>query len=554
MFLIKNKFLILAGLIGFLLGVFHFPSLQDAVENAQIIAGIVEYPFQTPQLYFQKKLWSLPPQLLAILLSLGISEKVLSFFTSGVLGLTSFTGLSLIARSFYKKDHPGIAAIPLIIFFFLIFEFAPTYDISLIDTSSTSGTFGISWALITLGLYFNNKKSFSYFCLGLLASIHAIWFIWVSLSFILVFLIFEKSKKEIFLKYYKFLFSGILLSTISLTCYFLMREVLPINIVTNNKSQFASYFFENWDVHRRQIPLGLGLIMGLSLPLISYRHKKYSDIFNFSLVISGLTLFVTIYSQFNLPLMWLMPHRFINIAILLFGALLISSIDSRKKVIHICALLGSIIFLHYYYDLYRLYPEIKKEYLFNLGVLLLSFVGLNYIDIKKIKPHKYFHIPVIAVGLLISLYYLSFGKRAFVYSLNFYKDYNSSDFFKKISARKGFLLTCPNCSHFQLKTRSPIILEVDTMDDLAYGPEMADEFNSYFKALYGLDLYNRPKSWSRSVHVPKDVIKTDWEQRSEAQWSDLIKKYQLKGIIVPKYWKLPLESIENDKFRFYYKD
>ena len=56
---------------------------------AQVLAGLVTYPPDSPIAIAQARLWSLVPQCGALLLSLGMSEAVLSQILSGLLGLVS---------------------------------------------------------------------------------------------------------------------------------------------------------------------------------------------------------------------------------------------------------------------------------------------------------------------------------------------------------------------------------------------------------------------------------------------------------------------------------
>lgn len=549
----RNKYFLISSLLGLLFGIFHFPSLQDAVENAQVIAGIVEYPTMTPQLYFQNKLWSLPPQLLAILLKLGFNEKVLSFFTSGLLGMLSFAALSLISRAIHKKDSVFILATPLITFFFLLYDFAPTYDISLLDTSSTSGSIGLSWAVICLGLYLNDKKKFFYFSIGLLASIHATWFIWTSLAVLIHFLSFQSNKSQEIKAYYKYLISGAGLSFLSL-CFYLINKVnFPVVSNTLDQSEFLKYFFNNWDVHRRSIPFTLGSLISIALPVLTFSlRESHRKVFQLSIVLSFFNALIIILSQFSFTLLWLMPHRFINISILIFPVILLSVLQYRKYLLHSVVTLVGIVFLHYYYDSYRIYPEIKTEYLFNIGVFLLIMAGTVLIHHKRAVFSKFNQIPPILIASLIVLYYVSFVSRAFEYNLKHYKDISNSNLHLEISKKSGILLTCPNCSHFQLTSRSPILVEIDTMDDLAYAPYIADSFNNILKEVYHLDLMNRPKNWNRTIHVPKDAIKSIWEDRTREEWVTIIRKYGLKGVVTPKHWNLKLNSFGDDKYSFFY--
>lgn len=548
----KYKYLLLSSLTGFLFGIIHYSSLQDVVENAQIIAGIIDYPYQTPQLYFQKTLWSLPAQLLAILLKLGFTERTLSILMSGLLGGLSFLSLSMFTYAVKKRDTLVGYCTPLVVFYFLLYDFAPTYDISLLDTKSTSGAFGLSWGVLTISSFLANKKRPSYTLLGLLASVHPIWFIWVSLIFLTHFILFNKEKKDSFLFSYPYLFAGLLVSIVSLTIYQLTVSTDTIAYITTNIDTYLDYFFSNWDVHRRTIPISAGVILALSLPLNTLKSRKEnSELHQVMMVTSVLVLISTVISNLTSASHMLMPHRFLNIGIYIFPVLLLSIYSEKKSAIHNLLLFIGICFLHFYYGNYKSFEVLREQYLFNISVFMLCMIPIIFIPFKT-KLFKYRKAPLYIVSFSILIKHIIAAGPALKYNLDDYQDYTNSEFFKFIQQRDGVLLTCPNCSHFQIRAKSPILLEVDTMDDLPYAPEMFQEFNHYFKKLYGLDLLNRDINWPRNVHVPQDAVKIAWEERSREDWKEIFSKYKLKGVVVPKHWKLKLNVISGRKESFYY--
>src|SRR3989337_2496361 len=88
--------LAITGIIGFYFGMFHAGTLQSAIENAQVLAGIVRYPSSNPFYIYQVKLWTIINQALAIFLYFGVSEYALSFAISGIVGMLVFQALSLL--------------------------------------------------------------------------------------------------------------------------------------------------------------------------------------------------------------------------------------------------------------------------------------------------------------------------------------------------------------------------------------------------------------------------------------------------------------------------
>jgi len=90
--------LAVAGVLGFAAGLWHAEH-QDAVETAQVLAGIVTYPPDNPVYVYDLKIWNLCVQGLALALRLGVPERVLSVAVSGLMGALSFQALTLCARA-----------------------------------------------------------------------------------------------------------------------------------------------------------------------------------------------------------------------------------------------------------------------------------------------------------------------------------------------------------------------------------------------------------------------------------------------------------------------
>src|SRR4051812_16940439 len=62
-----------SGAVGFLLGELH-PSWHDALEPAQVLAGLVRYPIPTPVYLYSVQTWTVIHQVLALALLAGLSE------------------------------------------------------------------------------------------------------------------------------------------------------------------------------------------------------------------------------------------------------------------------------------------------------------------------------------------------------------------------------------------------------------------------------------------------------------------------------------------------
>ena len=92
--------LLASGALGFHLGYARFPDWQVPVESAQVLAGLVTYPEETPFYVHHMKLWTVLHQVCAVFLRAGVSEIGLSRVVSGLLGMLSLQALAMFTFAF----------------------------------------------------------------------------------------------------------------------------------------------------------------------------------------------------------------------------------------------------------------------------------------------------------------------------------------------------------------------------------------------------------------------------------------------------------------------
>src|SRR5688572_25312687 len=86
---------LVSALMGLFLGIAS--GWQVALESAQVVAGVVQYPRDNPFAMYHLKTWTLLHQVPAALLALGAPERVLAMAIGGVTGVISFVALALCA-------------------------------------------------------------------------------------------------------------------------------------------------------------------------------------------------------------------------------------------------------------------------------------------------------------------------------------------------------------------------------------------------------------------------------------------------------------------------
>ena len=158
--------------MGFVVGA-AFATFHQAVEFAQVTAGIVEYPSNNTFHYFQTHGWSLTVQLSGVLLRMGVTERLASILLSGALGVFWFVSASLLTFALSRNWMLGLLS-PLVMFglYFDVIPDGVSYPVYLMSFRQTFGVAGLLSSLLTLSLIAAGCKRAGAFFLGLGFSLH----------------------------------------------------------------------------------------------------------------------------------------------------------------------------------------------------------------------------------------------------------------------------------------------------------------------------------------------------------------------------------------------
>ena len=178
--------LILSGALGWHVGAGAFADWQVAVESAQVVARLVEYPPGNPFYVYHTKLWTILHQGLAVLLAAGLSERTLSVAVSGLLGMVSFQALSLTVYAL-SRDVLIAAGASALIFFTRVAEANAIYPIWLVGTSHTYGVIALSYCALVVGFLGCGWYRTGLFLLGLAPAVHPSLGAWLILVGAIVF-------------------------------------------------------------------------------------------------------------------------------------------------------------------------------------------------------------------------------------------------------------------------------------------------------------------------------------------------------------------------------
>lgn len=159
-----------AGLLGLALGASR-AELQHAVESAQVLAGIVHYPPESPLGVYHLRLWTILNQLLALGLRSGLSERALSVAVSAGVGMLSFQALALCTLASGRDRWLALAS-PAWIYFLGLYDLPVCYPVLLLGYPYTFGMVGTSYGLLALSLLGLGCRRTALFLLGLAPAMH----------------------------------------------------------------------------------------------------------------------------------------------------------------------------------------------------------------------------------------------------------------------------------------------------------------------------------------------------------------------------------------------
>jgi len=360
-----------AAIVGLIHGL-KLAHLQVALEGAQVLSGLVEYPAQSPQHIYYSKLWTLLNQIPALFLLLGVSERVLSIAISGLGGALFYVGLALVSFAVTKKLFLSVVAPSVILWTGMAGAISGiNYPVVLFNSPHTYGSFGLSFCVLVLGLIGCGRLRSAALIAGLTLSVHPSWGVWInSLAIPLILYEFRKERMILFETIWWWLI-GATISAMSLMWWYFYAPGIGIS-ASNEIGKYAAVFIEKWDFHRKPISLsasnpylvshlwGLTVIACAAI-LAGYNvfrstsstnlaEKLFFKIALCSSIGSVIFILILLLPQDLIPsvLIMLMPNRWANLGIIIFLPLLIGTLVAgcRKNCVipYLLAFLAILIF------------------------------------------------------------------------------------------------------------------------------------------------------------------------------------------------------------------
>lgn len=567
--------LILSGLFGFRVGMIGFPDWQVAVETAQVVAGVVEYPAQTPFYIYHSQLWTVLHHVLAIPLKAGVSELTLSRIMSGVLGMVTFQALSMFVYALCRSIPLAIGAAALIVFTRSA-EYGTVYPIFLLGTVHTYGAIGLSAAVLVVALLGAGCYRSGAMLLGILPCIHPSLGIWTGVAVAAGALSdFHRLRVELRPAFRWFL-AGCAVTIASLIFHFAFVYDAPAG-ATRWSPEDLSVYIRLWDSHRGSIDLGqIGVRLNFAAMMIAviwlaFFTRDTAPLKVETAIPSQLLLRIVAASAVlavamvplshmapeRLPraLVVLMPGRWLNFCAMTFVAMIIGLLIQRAALWSYCVLLylsgglllgtGSMLWewlgqpQGQPYDGGLRAPQIIW---IATSLLVVGAVATRRSSAAKneshvrLAPKLAYAACLAALGVVTVMTWRSSHSRPGEY----FQDRTNDVFFGDAAAQRGVLLVAGDLYLVQLRTRRPLLIDAGAIDTVMYSLVTGAQMQRILHDVYGLDLFNPPPDAIRAGRVPLQAHRKTWERFSLEKWRAIRRDFGVTQVLTYSDWSLQL--------------
>ena len=577
--------LAVSGILGLRVGMVAFPDWQVAVETAQVLAKVVEYPAPTPFFLYHTNLWTLVHQVLAVCLRMGVSEMRLSLILSGLMGMVSFQALSMFVFALSGDVLVAIGA-PLVILVARASEFGVVYPILLAGSVHTYGILGLSLFVLVVSLFGAGCYRAGGFLLGIAPAIHPSLGFWLFVVVAIALVWDFRYLREASGHGLKYFFAGCLVTAVSLLIHLVSAFPAP-PIDSSESARYLSAFVSLWDAHRQPVRMSMdgvslnrGALALAMLWLVAFTADlPRAAVFLLRVVIAaaGLSLLFVMASWIppaRLPaaLVVLMPTRLANFNAMTFVALLLGLVGAYRTrvwspvltlLITLGLLLGERSLLWQWLQergtvrgmpAWAGWLDVWPVFEFGSVALVLLTQATWHRRGNETDPVQ---TPgslrrVVAnggrLGLigLCALIGVATWQRA-APRMRLFENYATNPVFQEVSKGTGLLLTGGNLNLIQLRTRRPVLLNGGGLDGLPYALDAGPEMERILRDVYGIDFFNPPEEARRIGIMPNRYNKEVWEQFSPEKWRAIRYVYQVTQVLTQAGWTLNLPVIAQDR-------
>ncbi len=553
-----------SGALGVLFGLAH-ADWQWAVEHAQVLAGVVAYPPESPVALAHAKLWSLTSQLGAMLLSSGVSEIGLSKLISGVMGLVSFQA---IAAMVYALSRDAVLAVGATVLVLVsgIFDYGPIYPIDLLGTAHTHGALGLSVSVLAVALLGMGWFRAGAVVLALAPAVHLALGAWTVAVAVVAVLLWREDGRAAWRGGARWVGLGAVVAAASYVVHRVMApDVPPINPA--EAQRFLRAFVPFWDGHRQGVDLasyGVRLAAGaVVLSLAADRIFRTGLrpgarlLLRVTAVGGGASLALAAWASLwptTMPdvVLLAMPGRLLNATVLMAGAIVIGLAGIRdtrlaRQLVLLFLVAGLVVSSH------SVLWEVaggRPWRLDPLAVVTLAGVLVLVLEWRGSGREAMSRAPIAAVRMAIAVtLVLAAGvatvdaAHAHARRADLFRDRTNDPVFAAASAGDGPLLTAGELFLIQVRARRPVLLDGATLDTLPYALEQGPAMDRILKDVYGVDLFNPPPEARGGGRVPNEFSRRIWEAYSPEKWVQIGRTYGVSQMIAPADWAIALPRV-----------
>jgi hypothetical protein len=550
----------------------NFPDWQVAVETAQVLAGLVDYPRDNVFYIYHTKLWTSLHHVLALGLRAGASELTLSFIVSGVMGMLTFQALAMFVYALSRDVLLSVGAAALV-FFTRAAEFGVVYPVFLLGTEHTYGTIGLSLSVLVAGLLGAGWYRTGAVLLGVAPSIHPSLGLWSGTIVALAVLSDFSRLRDELRPVVPWFLAGCSLTLLSLLIQYTLVYDPPQGMARLSAEDLAT-FVRVWDGHRSSIDIWHhGVLLNAAAALVACAWLAFfsADLPSSPRFLLRISAASSLLSLALIPLSWisperlptallvLMPGRFLNFSVMTFAALLIGlagrlrDLWSRVVLLFLtCGLLAcdrSMLweFLEHHHGV-RYASTISP-----LGVMsLAAAVLLAWVGWKRWKgpAEAVLHGPAEAGHYVLSVYVGEIIVLALVVLMTLHQvpqrsgahfnDRTNDVFFADVANHSGLLVVAGDLHLMQLRTRRPLLADSGALDTVMYSLETGAAMQRIMTEVYGLSWSNPPPEAIGSGRIPPDAHRKAWESYSLDKWREIRRTFGVTQVVAYANWSLNL--------------
>ncbi len=558
--------LLLSGTLGFRVGLLGFPDWQVAVETAQVVARLVQYPPDNIFYIYHTKLWTSLHHVLALGLLAGVNELTLSLVVSGVLGMLTFQALAMFVYALSRHVLLSVGAAALV-FFTRTAEYGVVYPLFLVGTEHTYGVVGLSLSVLIAGLFGSGWYRTGAIVLGLAPSIHPALGVWTGSIVALAILSDFRRLREELRPALPWFLAGCGLTLVSLLIQFTLVYNSPQGMARLSPHDLAT-FVRLWDGHRAAINVWHdGVLLNAAALVVAFLWLTLfsGDLPRPSQFLLRISAAASLLALALIPVSWippdrlptallvLMPGRYLNFSAMTFGAMLMGLAGSRRDVwsrvvlfFLTCGLLvgdRSMVweFLeHHHHVQYQ--SSIRPLHILWIGTaaLLASAVWARWVQGSPDSPGGRDRLGYALQVALLALVVLMTMHQHQERSGAHFSDRTNDVFFADVAAGSGVLVVAGDLHLIQLRTRRPVLVDSGALDTVMYSLETGATMQRILNDVYGLDLFNPPPEAVGSGRIPPLAHRRAWESYSPEKWRSIRRTFGVTQVIAYADWSLQL--------------